>query len=815
MMPADTPRTGFRIPALLQGVAVVVVAWLVFEHAFPPVMPRSLMIQFMVITVVGVLLYFSFEDERWAEFKAPILAVLRRGGLWPVRWLALVVIPGIVGYLVYQAVKPSLEAPVELRQVHPAPPSTLRLYDTSYDLTSLENPVRTAVLAELRSDKGAAMEAYGAAVQAGAEVYYQNCFYCHGDLLDGHGVYAGAFKPLPANFQDVGTIAQLQEAFLFWRITTGGPGLPKEGTPWNSAMPVWHEMLGEEDVWNVITFLYDYVGQVPRMWDQETSRAVSSLKEEVESERRQMDGERLYQLRCAVCHGETGAGDGPAAEHLYPRPRDFTLGLFKYKSSPGSLPARDEDLFQTIKEGLEGTGMPGWSSLLGDEQIRSLVPVVKRFDFTATWAPEEAPDEDFDDEGLYSGDDIIVITESEPLEGQIAFSEESVARGAEVFRKACKECHGDQGRGNITSGKRLEDDWGYRIWPRDLTKPWTWRTTNVVGTEDVAREQTIRNIYARLSIGIPGTPMPAHRAVEEGNVDPVSLEDRWHVANYVYSLRRGAAPAPGENPLITGFKVDGALPDAVDDPAWDQASAVTLRLAPNIIQEERLFTPLADALSVRVLYNAGEIAFLLEVNDRTDSRPGEKTATQIQDESLEMFPDAFAIQVPKEQAFETTPVVEKPLYRHGDAQHPTTIWYWNAGSIDPVAGPRAVVFDATGPDQPLTPRDGQIGLTAAGSWEHGRWRVMIKRPRAEASSGDLAFDEGRFIPVSFANWDGSNGEVGSRHTLTTWYWLLLPPEVQLATVYATPAGAALLVFALGLVLVRSQRRKASPDIASD
>ena len=39
----------------------------------------------------------------------------------------------------------------------------------------------------------------------------------------------------------------------------------------------------------------------------------------------------------------------------------------------------------------------------------------------------------------------------------------------------------------------------------------------------------------------------------------------------------------------------------------------------------------------------------------------------------------------------------------------------------------------------------------------------------------LSIAEDRFIPVSFANWDGSNGEVGSKHTLTAWYWLYLTP----------------------------------------
>ena len=63
----------------------------------------------------------------------------------------------------------------------------------------------------------------------------------------------------------------------------------------------------------------------------------------------------------------------------------------------------------------------------------------------------------------------------------------------------CKECHGEEGRGNITSDKRLENDWGDRIWPRDLTSPWTWRMT-----EDVSRDVTIRNIFTRATIGIPG-----------------------------------------------------------------------------------------------------------------------------------------------------------------------------------------------------------------------------------------------------------------------------------------------------------------------
>src|SRR3989442_6571965 len=72
--------------------------------------------------------------------------------------------------------------------------------------------------------------------------------FCHGDNPDGHGLFASALTPPPANFEDPGTIAMLQEAYLFWRIAKGGPGLPKESTPWNSVMPAWEDRLSEEQI---------------------------------------------------------------------------------------------------------------------------------------------------------------------------------------------------------------------------------------------------------------------------------------------------------------------------------------------------------------------------------------------------------------------------------------------------------------------------------------------------------------------------------------------------------------------------------------
>ena len=117
------------------------------------------------------------------------------------------------------------------------------------------------------------------------------------------------------------------------------------------------------------------------------------------------------------------------------------------------------------------------------------------------------------------------------------------------------------------------------------------------------------------------------------------------------------------------------------------------------------------------------------------------------------------------------------------------------------------------------PRKDGNDLAAQGEWQDGRWRVLFKRSRggvgsADGSkgdsardSGDLVFRKGQFIPVSFANWDGNNGEAGSKHTLTPWFWLLLPHETNYTLVYGASLGTSLAFFVAGMILVWSKRRK--------
>src|SRR2546427_11806765 len=90
-------------------------------------------------------------------------------------------------------------------------------------------------------------------------------------------------------------------------------------------------------------------------------------------------GKRVYVKWCAGCHGDTGAGDGPAASHMLPRPRDFTGAIYKIRTTAsGQLPT-DQDVLRSIDEGLPGTAMPAWKDRLSERERRDVLAYLKTF----------------------------------------------------------------------------------------------------------------------------------------------------------------------------------------------------------------------------------------------------------------------------------------------------------------------------------------------------------------------------------------------------------------------------------------------------
>ena len=747
-----------------QAVLILVVVFLLFRFGIRPAAPWSVFTLYMFVALIAVLVYVSSNGDSWRSFVAPIRAVVVDDSKLMIRIAVMIVLPLLFGYYAYTQAAAGIEAPAELRAIHPAPPASISFRGKTLDIQGLENP--------LRKD-AANLKKY---VAEGAVIYIKNCMYCHGDNLDGNGHFAHVFNPLPANFTDPGTIAMLQEAFLFWRIAKGGPGLPKESTPWNSVMPAWEDRLGEEDIWKVIMYLYDATGYQPRRWESHASvfppspltLALSPQGEREASAPSPPQGERvgvrgglvatawaqqagdaaagklIYEKKCLLCHGEKGDGNGPTAPLLDPRPRDFTKGKYKIRTSASGRLPTDADLFRLIAEGMPGTSMPAWK-VLPEKDRRDLVAYLKTF---AGDAFKEAP-------------------KVADLPREVASSKESLARGKEMFEAIeCNKCHGNAGRGDGPSAPELKDDWGNPVRPANLTKSWTFRGGG-----------SPREVATRLVTGLMGTPMPSF-------IDSVEKpEDVWHVANYVKSL---GPDKPVFATILTVRAVRGEIPDDPAVPFWSSQPFSNFPLAGQVIVDPRNFNPSIDLITVRAAYSDAEIAFHLTWDDPTASKP---------DPKVNRFADQVALQFPTRPGEGN----ERPYVLMGDGSNPVTLLRWTSdGGVGEAT--------ATGIAK-ITPRTGEaVKAKGKAAFADGQYRLVIKRPRGGADPNDLAFPVGRFLSVAFMVWDGGAGEGGPKMSFSSWYYLRLE-EPGSNKPYIIPPLVVLVTAALELLVVRGARRR--------
>lgn len=218
------------------------------------------------------------------------------------------------------------------------------------------------------------------------------------------------------------------------------------------------------------------------------------------------EGRIIYERSCLICHGATGKGNGPAAfynsAYSASRPRDFTVGNYKFRSTvSGSLPL-DQDLFRTITNGIPGY-MPSFNGL-SPEQRWQVVAYIKTF---YSGFQEETP-------------------EAIGLVGPpIPSTAESVQRGKALFEQMdCSSCHGKQARGDgkVALAGNLKDSRGLPISPNNLTNRTGWKNG-----------RTARDVVRTLFTGLDGTPMPSYESQLAGHED-----DAWHLANYILSLSR-------------------------------------------------------------------------------------------------------------------------------------------------------------------------------------------------------------------------------------------------------------------------------------
>ncbi|HMI31887.1 MAG TPA: c-type cytochrome, partial [Candidatus Limnocylindrales bacterium] len=219
---------------------------------------------------------------------------------------------------------------------------------------------------------------------------------------------------------------------------------------------------------------------------------------DIGTEAQRESGKKLYLKNCSQCHGEKGDGEGYAAPHLRPRPRNFTMGKFKVRTTPnGALPTH-QDLINIIRHGMPYTSMPAWPNL-ADQEVSDLAYFITTFspDFSN---PENAP-------------------KLVPLPSAPKSTKESIELGKKLYEEnGCVKCHGTVGRADGPSAPTLVDDWGHPIRPADLALSWTFRG-------GPSRE----DIFRTLSTGLNGTPMPSF-------LEALTPEQRWAITDFIASL---------------------------------------------------------------------------------------------------------------------------------------------------------------------------------------------------------------------------------------------------------------------------------------
>lgn len=241
---------------LLRALLWLLASYLGLRFAPDPPLPSSVVSMFMAIIALCLLAYLTATKDRMQDVVNRIsVFLLDRRFMIPLIML-LVGLPILVATRVYVNATSEPSPPISVRTVHPPPPISISFRETEIDLVAGDNPYR-----ELETSDP---EAFQGHLENGLRIYYENCLLCHGSELNGDGLFAHGLDPIPTNFRDATTIAILQESYLFWRIAKGAPGLPDEATPWSSSMPAWEPFLTEEEIWDVISFLYDYTGQRPR-----------------------------------------------------------------------------------------------------------------------------------------------------------------------------------------------------------------------------------------------------------------------------------------------------------------------------------------------------------------------------------------------------------------------------------------------------------------------------------------------------------------------------------------------------------------------
>jgi mono/diheme cytochrome c family protein len=514
---------------------------------------------------------------------------------------------------------------------------------------------------------------------------------------------------------------------------------------------------------------------------------------DVGTEAQRESGKNLYLKNCVQCHGEKGDGEGYATPHLLPRPRDFTTGKFKVRTTPnGALPTH-QDLVNIIRRGMPYTSMPGWPDL-SEQEVSDLAYYIKTFspNFSDPASAAQAVD----------------------LPSAPSSTNESVELGKKLYvETGCVKCHGTLGRADGPSAPTLMDELGHPIRAADLSQPWTFRGGS-------SREE----IFRTMTTGLNGTPMPSF-------TDSLTPEQRWAITDFIVSL--SGTSEPGYTNLVVAKPVFDPIDLAKGAASFESAPVARFPILGQITEPGRSFHPPAISLTVQAIYDTESIALLVRWHDMSSETAGKNGPSLVVPPEEEEaapggakpsaddpfgdavaappqpaadpfadaaapaappseFSDAVAIQIPAQ----ATTGARKPYFIFGDGQSPVDLWFFDLARTDPLQ------FTGRGSADVAANDTGDV--TGVASYDQGEWSVIFKRP-LRASSG-APFSPGGFMPIAFSIWDGFSRERGNRRGLTVWQSLYLEPEVVPSAV-GPMVRTALVILVIELAIIGLVRRR--------
>lgn len=481
---------------------------------------------------------------------------------------------------------------------------------------------------------------------------------------------------------------------------------------------------------------HDLAGQAkPDMMDTATLRA---------------RGKNIYLHMCVFCHGEDGNGGGAAVDYLYPWPRDFRKGIFKFRSTPTGTPPRDEDLYRTIVSGVPGTSMPAWKDALTPEDTWALVNLIKSF------SPR------FEQEGSGEPMKIEAAPDSTP---------EIIARGRELFtQQKCINCHGESLRGDGRLAESLMDAWKHAVFVHDITVPGFLKA----GYKP-------QDIFRTLSTGLDGTPMGSYAHLPEG--------DRWALVHYIRSRFTKEFVEAEYETDVNSIRVNAELNTDVDNPVWKKVKSTELYLRSLSARRGAV-----ETISVASVNNGNKLAIRLQWKDPTQNAFSELTQ--------DVFRDGAAVQFALGDATLHTHGHNEPFFGMGNRGKPVNIWHWKAGLEETLKAEAEQEYAGGGVDMDalifggimsnpvaklnatsenaveelnaegfgtitLQPPDNQ-NVEGYGAWKDGFWTVVFVRDMEKTGKWDVDLTRTDSSLVAFAVWDGSNEDRNGRKVISVW-----------------------------------------------